>query len=315
MARIKRILVAVKDPAARHSAAVAKGAQLARAFGAQLVLFHAITTPWYLAGDISLLGAGLADAQGTIRRACLARLERLRRRMRVPRALLSVQWDYPIHEGVIREAQHTRADLVVAERHRGWHHPRNLLQLTDWELLRLCPVPVLLVARHRSYRRPRIVVALDPERSYGKPAGLDRHILRMGSQLAEKLRGTLHAVHAYAPVTPEAYAHGTSEQELARLRHLGARAAARRLARATRGAGLTAAQLHLVPRHAPDAIEQAARSTGSSLVVMGAISRHGLQRVLVGDTAQRVLDRLACDLLVVKPPARAHRAASNKPRT
>jgi hypothetical protein len=34
---------------------------------------------------------------------------------------------------------------------------------------------------------------------------------------------------------------------------------------------------------------------------MGAISRRGLQRLFIGNTAERMLDHLDCDVLVVKP--------------
>jgi universal stress protein E len=36
-------------------------------------------------------------------------------------------------------------------------------------------------------------------------------------------------------------------------------------------------------------------------VVIGAVSRSRLDRVLIGNTAERVLDKLECDVLVVKP--------------
>jgi universal stress protein E len=41
--------------------------------------------------------------------------------------------------------------------------------------------------------------------------------------------------------------------------------------------------------------------TRSAIVVMGAISRSGLKRLLIGNTAERILDALRCDVLVVKP--------------
>jgi len=34
---------------------------------------------------------------------------------------------------------------------------------------------------------------------------------------------------------------------------------------------------------------------------MGALARSGLKRLLIGNTAERVLDHLPCDLLVIKP--------------
>jgi nucleotide-binding universal stress UspA family protein len=51
-----------------------------------------------------------------------------------------------------------------------------------------------------------------------------------------------------------------------------------------------------------------ARSLESQMVVMGAISRSGFDRLLLGSTVEQVLDALPCDVLVVKPkPARAIR--------
>jgi universal stress protein E len=44
------------------------------------------------------------------------------------------------------------------------------------------------------------------------------------------------------------------------------------------------------------------RSMRAGLVVMGAMSRSGLKRVFIGNTAERVLDTLLWDVLVVRPP-------------
>jgi universal stress protein E len=42
-------------------------------------------------------------------------------------------------------------------------------------------------------------------------------------------------------------------------------------------------------------------SLAASLLVMGAVSRSRLQEIFLGSTAERVLDRIGCDVLVVKP--------------
>ena len=77
--------------------------------------------------------------------------------------------------------------------------------------------------------------------------------------------------------------------------------AAANLERLAGRAGIPAARRHLIARHPSDAIEQAAAETGSAIVVMGALARSGLRRLLIGNTAERVLDHLSCDLLVIKP--------------
>jgi universal stress protein E len=306
MYRIRRILVAVKDPAARLHPGLAKATQLARATGAELVLFQAIPAPGYLSGDIALLNEGLADAERSARSDSLARLEALGRplRRRGVKVTLSARWDSPVYEAIIREATRLRADLIVAERHAGRHVAPGLMHFTDWELLRLSPVPVLLIKRTDAYRKPVVLAALDPDHAYDKPARLDREILRAASTLAEALHGALHAVHAYVPLPLTAFSYGAPSQEaLVRLARESAKRSARKLDRTVRAVGIPRSRRHLIGRHATDAIEQAAAETHSAIVAMGAISRSGLKRLLIGNTAEKVMDRLACDLLVVKPPA------------
>jgi hypothetical protein len=49
-------------------------------------------------------------------------------------------------------------------------------------------------------------------------------------------------------------------------------------------------------------IELRSTQSRSAVVLMGAISRSGFKRLFIGNTAERVLDELSCDILVVKPP-------------
>ena len=48
------------------------------------------------------------------------------------------------------------------------------------------------------------------------------------------------------------------------------------------------------------------------MVVMGAVSRSGIKRLLIGNTAERVLNSLHCDVLVVKPAHFEKRVSSAK---
>jgi universal stress protein E len=306
MRRIRRILVAVRNPAAGRLPAVTKAAQLARALGAKLVLFHAISAPRYLnAVDLPLLDDGLAGAERSTRDACRERLEAVARRLRRQgiRVTVSAEWDYPVYEAIIREAGRLGADLIVAEQHAGWRVATSLLHLTDWELLRLSPVPVLLVKRPGSYRRPVVLAAVDPDHSYGKPAALDVDILHAGAALARALHGALHVLHAYVPVPATAFSHGTvlSGDTVARLQARAAGEARDKLRRLLRKQAIPESRRHIVGRHPADAIEEVAGRTHSAVIVMGAISRSGLKRLLFGNTAEKVLEHLPCDLLIIKP--------------
>ena len=74
-----------------------------------------------------------------------------------------------------------------------------------------------------------------------------------------------------------------------------------RLTRTLRCTKLARARQHLIGAHPIDAILGAATRSRSSLVVMRAVSRLGLKNLLIGNTAERILDELPCDMLVAKP--------------
>lgn len=50
-----------------------------------------------------------------------------------------------------------------------------------------------------------------------------------------------------------------------------------------------------------DVIPEFVVAEGIDLVVMGSVARRGIPGFLIGNTAERVLDRLPCSVLVVKP--------------
>ena len=66
-------------------------------------------------------------------------------------------------------------------------------------------------------------------------------------------------------------------------------------------AGLSGARKHFVSGHAVDVIPKLAKQQHVQLVVMGAVSRSGLKRLVIGNIAEQVLDALPCDVLVIKP--------------
>ncbi len=304
MPSIRRILVAIKNTDARKSPAAAKAAQLARGLGAQLELFHAIDTPVYVDAVMPRRGQ-LKRLKKQMQARHLDRLDRFARevRQRGLKVTTAVDWDYPSYEAVLRRARRTHADLIVAERHGGRHFAPWLLQIADWELVRLSPVPVLLVKSPRPYHRPAVLAAVDPTHAFAKPAKLDEEILRLGTAVTRALRGKLHAMHAYVPMPADMdMAEPWSVKNLAA--GIEARASARArtaFERSVRAAKIPPARRHLVERLPLEAIPQVARGTRSSIVVMGAISRSGLKGAFIGNSAERVLDDVTCDLLVVKP--------------
>ena len=309
MRAIRRILVAIKQTEARSLPIVAKAAQLARALGAEMELFHAIDAPLYtdVANSDRRAVKQLADYWC---RQFAQQLDRAAARVRGAdlKIATAVEWDYPGYEAIIRRAHRIAADLIIAECHGRRHVAPWLLHMTDWELLRLSPVPVLIVKSPRPYRHPVVLAAVDPSHAFAKPGRLDEEILQLGGALEEALRGTLHALHACTlplPVgtPPIAWTRGKMQAPAIQA-EIEAKAVAQArpgFDRVMKSADIPRSRRHLVARHPIDAIPELARRTHCAIVVMGAVSRSGLKSIFIGNTAERVLDCLQCDLLVVKP--------------
>ena len=119
MKNIRRILVAVKDADAQTLPAVDKAAQLARAFGAELELFHGITER--LSADVAFFREdGLVGAQRALRTRYRNKVEALAQRLRDTglKVNATTEWDFPVYEAVVRQARRVSADLIVAGRSR-----------------------------------------------------------------------------------------------------------------------------------------------------------------------------------------------------
>jgi universal stress protein E len=298
---INRILVAVADPSAGLSKAVRRAGALAHKTGASLELFHAIP---------AAVSSGLAHAEAehyarTAVSESRRRLERTANRLRREELIVSVtvQTGLPVHQAILRQVRLMNADFLVIEARKHNLFARLLLTQTDFELIRGCPVPLLIVKGRAAWRSPRILAALDPFHGNDKSSALDGDIVDAARVVAEAVRGSVHAGHIYRPLAPALLGapigavviNPIPVQEKAYEASV-----RRRFVEATTGYGIARNKTHLVCGDPATEIPVLARSIRAGLVVMGATSRSGLKRIFIGNTAEHVLDSLQCDVLVVK---------------
>jgi len=299
----KHILVALADPSVKSSPAIARAGEIGGKTGARVTLFHSLYSP-YVAGE-QFYSPG--DLERDIEAAVNAGKKELERLAR-PLAADGIQtharcrWDYPVHESIIREVLREEVDLVVIESHRHGAAARLVLTNTDWQLIRLCPCPVLLVKTTRRYDRPRVLVSVDPMHAHAKPAGLDARLLSAGAALAETFNGKPHAAHFYMLTTPLATGFMVEPLPLpAEIAEQHEREVRKAFDQLVGKYDLGARRTHLKTGLPIDALPELAEEIDAHVVVMGAVSRSGLERLFIGHTAERVIDRLKCDVLIVKP--------------
>ena len=60
--------------------------------------------------------------------------------------------------------------------------------------------------------------------------------------------------------------------------------------------------VHLAEGEPSRELVRLVRRFRAQLVVMGAVSRTGLKRLFIGNTAEKIIDALDCDVCIVKPP-------------
>jgi universal stress protein E len=302
---LRRILVAIRELKRAPKGELRKAAALARASGASLELFHSIDAPDPGAGwPETLTGEVVEQQRAAITARVRRRLEHFARDESLTGLSVSctASWDYPVHEAIVRRAFASRAGLVVALTRHHVPGARLVLRNTDWELIRNCPVPLLLVKTSRKYRRPAVIAALDP--FHARPADLDARLLTTGGAFAQWLHGRLHVFHAYMPlvnVATMSFGAAPLVTLPPELEEAHGRQIARAIDKLAETAGVTRSRRHVHMGEVVGELQAAVRDARAGLVVMGAVSRSGLARLFIGNTAERALDRLDCDVLVVKP--------------
>jgi universal stress protein E len=304
MRKIQRILVAVKSPGAQLSAAVAKATQIARATGAHLELFHGVDTRLYVEA-LDTYENGITGFEALQSEPHTRLLEQLAEKVRRHGVSVScvADVDYPVYEAILRRAEQSQADLIVTDCHAGSHIAPSLWRFTDWELMRLSPVPVLIVKRPRLYHRPNVLAAVDPSHAFSKPTQLDGEILDLSAAFSVALRGEMHVIHAFLPSVEAVQASTGVAAGAAFQTDLVARnAAATSLDSVLDSRDIPVANRHLVSGHPTDALTPGVTQLSADILVLGCIARSGVRRFLIGNTAEQLIYRVPCDLLMVKPP-------------
>lgn len=298
MGNFRRILVAVSVPGAADQPGVDKAFTLAQASGAEVELFHAAYDP---------------EADGAARERVIALRELQLRRIAMDRqppesiVSLKVIWSSHASAAIVDEAHSYRADLVIGQSARRGL-ARHLLAYHDWHLIRELTVPLLLVKSSQPWRKRAVVVAIDPLHAHDKPGALDRQLLATARWFAKALAAPVHAFHAYTPAID--YVPGTALHPIPRMASAAeqrrrARAVRKRVLAVTRAAGLPTSRVEIRAGDVARDLPAFARQRQAAIVVLGAISRSLLGRWFIGSTAERVLDQLGCDVLVVHPAVRA----------
>ena len=197
---------------------------------------------------------------------------------------------------ILKQIEENNATLVIKETRFHRKIARALLSHTDWDLIRDCAVPLWLAKADDPNPDGGILACVDPSHPDEQHAKTDQQIIRVARELGGSLGVRLDYFHALAPLADYAKpfvidkiveaAREEQKEAIHRYREL---------------YGIDADQLHVVEGYPEHTLNATIEELGSGMIAIGAIARHGAQKVLLGSTAERLLDRVSCDVLVVKP--------------
>ncbi len=291
----KTILVIVDPYTDREQPVLSRAAWLAERFGAQLELFACDYDAEIDSGRVATVwvpDAGLREQLLLRHRRQLESFAAALRGRRL-QVTVNVAWDFPAEEAIVRHVVATRPWLVAKDTHHHTVLKRTLLSNTDWSLIRDCPAPLLLVKPREVGAQPMVLAAIDPVQEHDKPAQLDDAIYKFANELSEKTGGALHLTHAIS--TPLGVQLPPNVQAIVVDEHR------RALDAFLKEHPVRAENLHVREGLAHQCLQQVATAQHADFLVMGAVARRGIDKVLIGNTAARVLDRLPCDLVIIKP--------------
>lgn len=201
------------------------------------------------------------------------------------------EWGHPSYRLLNAHIKKPASTLVVKSTKHHNKIARLFLSNEDWDLIRHCSTNVLLVKGRSWPNEPIFVTAVDPEHVNDKPVYLDAKMVSYAQGLAELTSGSVHLYHSDAvPPFMGVYSLIVREEDrTAKLADFGKRV------------GIEKAQCHWTDTPIENSLPKLLDKLDASIVVMGAISRSGLDRVLIGSTAERLLDLIDRDVLIIKP--------------
>lgn len=212
--------------------------------------------------------------------------------------------DRPVAEAIIHQVSESGPKMLVKGTAYHSAADRSFFVDADWQLVRSAPCPLYLVKPGPMVENPMIVAAVDPTHAHDKPAALDRVIVEAAQELAGRVHGKVELFHTYQRIVGV----GSEATRTFKPIKIPLDEIQDRMRTAHREAldslaadfGIDGDAVHQLPGSTRDLLPTFARTHKVGLVVMGGLARWSLKRAVIGSTAERVLDSLPCDVLIVR---------------
>ena len=215
---------------------------------------------------------------------------------RVATAEARILWDKSSNEAIAREIAEQSVDLVIKP--MGAHGLKDFLSTPlDWQLIRDADCPVLISKNSSWETGGCVLAAVDVQASHRV---LNHAVLNAAEFIARTLDAELHVV----TVCPEVSATiserhieldpGNLQDELLETRH-------QRLGDMVSDLTYEKIETHVLAGKPAEVIPTLAASLDVTITTVGTHSRSGIDKLLLGNTAEKVLAKIPGDVLTIRP--------------
>lgn len=299
MLDINHILVVLNKDDAEQSA-LDRAIWLANALNADLTL---MTTTWDSYGDQS---SKLGDeTKSSIRKALISRAQAwldsfiAQPEFKGVDVSTEVHWQKHLHDAALESLRNKGADLVVKATHKHGLIER-LFSHTDWNIMRHCPAPVLMVKTATPWKHNRILASIDSTSEEKGHHLLNDNILSYAEHLADHFETDLHIANCY-PMVAVAFAMVPEVSPPEGIQEYVTEQHEEATAQWAKKFNVHSDHVHIEEGDADQVIPDIASTIDADVVVVGTVGRDGMSGVLIGNTAESLVDKVACDILVIKP--------------
>ena len=259
----------VFDPTRDTQPALERAARIAAESHAELQVYACIHADLEKSADKSQEVRARINRQDKVLEASVAPL-----REQGIRVATEVEWDRDWCAAAVRASIRGGADVVFKSSTRHTASQRFFNRTSDWTLIRECLCPVLLVKEEADRSSRNVLAAIDARDSDENYAQLNRRIIDFSRRVMDNQYAEVHFINAHRDLA-------SSPDRNALLRNCGVGSDKVRIRMGEPG----------------DVIVDNARELNASLVIVGNSARSGLSALVHGNTVEKIVDRVDCDVL------------------
>ncbi len=204
---------------------------------------------------------------------------------------------------IIREVLRAQHDLVLRVAKGKQSRRTGFFGNTGLRLLRKCPCAVWLVSPATTPDFAHVLGSIDTSTGDPIEQELNEEVFDLAQSISQYHEGRFSIVQAWS-IFGEQFVRGRLQpDELENLEKQNEEQVSTLLDNFLQqhGSSIRDENVHLVKGEAPDVIPTFAKQNGVELVVMGTVARSGVSGVVMGNTAEQILNRIECSVLAIKP--------------